>query len=270
MPIRLDARSADFPAQFRAFLDGKREASADVEQAVRAILADVVARGDAALIDLTRKFDRVDLGAIGLRVTPAELDAATAASDGRRARCPEARARPHRGLSPPPASAGRSLDRPARRRARPPLDRGRGGRPLRAGRHRGLSVLRADERRSGKSRRLSARRHGGTGAGRQAQSAGAGGRAARGRRRDLPHRRRAGGGGACPRHRHDRAGRQDRRAGQRLCGGGEAPGVRQGRHRHDRRSERSADHRRPRRAIRNGSPPICWPRPSTTPPRNRS
>jgi histidinol dehydrogenase len=82
MPSRLDARSADFPGQFRAFLDGKREASADVEQAVRAIIADVVARGDAALIDLSKKFDRVDLRAIGLRVTPAELDAATAASAG--------------------------------------------------------------------------------------------------------------------------------------------------------------------------------------------
>jgi histidinol dehydrogenase len=80
MPIRLDARSADFPKQFRAFLDAKREVSADVEQAVRAIIADVVARGDAALIELTKKFDRVDL-TNSLRVTPAELDAATAACD---------------------------------------------------------------------------------------------------------------------------------------------------------------------------------------------
>ncbi len=79
MPIRLDARAADFAEKFRAFLDTKREASADVEQAVRAIIADVAARGDAALIELTKKFDRVDLGKIGLRVTQAELDAATAA-----------------------------------------------------------------------------------------------------------------------------------------------------------------------------------------------
>jgi histidinol dehydrogenase len=79
MPIRLDARAPDFAARFRVFLDAKREASADVEQAVRAIIADVAARGDAALIELTRKFDRVDLDAIGLRVTPAELDAAAGA-----------------------------------------------------------------------------------------------------------------------------------------------------------------------------------------------
>jgi histidinol dehydrogenase len=82
MPIRLDARAPDFAARFRVFLDAKREASADVEQAVRGIIADVSARGDAALLELTQKFDRVDLNKIGLRVTPAELDAAAAACDG--------------------------------------------------------------------------------------------------------------------------------------------------------------------------------------------
>jgi histidinol dehydrogenase len=79
MPIRLDARDTDFPARFRAFLDTKREASADVEQAVRKIIADVADRGDAALLELTEKFDRVDLRTIGLRVAPGELAAATAA-----------------------------------------------------------------------------------------------------------------------------------------------------------------------------------------------
>jgi histidinol dehydrogenase len=81
MPIRLDARAADFPGKFRTFLDAKREASADVEQAVRAIIADVAARGDAAVIELTAKFDRVDLRAIGMRVRPDELEAATAACE---------------------------------------------------------------------------------------------------------------------------------------------------------------------------------------------
>ena len=82
MPIRLDARAPDFAARFCVFLDAKREASADVEQAVRAIIADVVARGDAALAELTKKFDRVDLGAIGLRVAPGEIDAAAGACAG--------------------------------------------------------------------------------------------------------------------------------------------------------------------------------------------
>src|SRR3954462_5292225 len=76
MPIRLDNRAADFPQKFRSFLDTKREASAEVEQAVRAIIADVAARGDAALVELTQRFDRVDLKAIGMQVAAAQLDAA--------------------------------------------------------------------------------------------------------------------------------------------------------------------------------------------------
>jgi histidinol dehydrogenase len=83
MPIRLDSRAPDFPARFRAFLATKREASADVEAAVRAIIAEVVARGDAALIELTRKFDRVDLEETGLKVTADEIEAAYAACDRR-------------------------------------------------------------------------------------------------------------------------------------------------------------------------------------------
>src|SRR5918994_2366421 len=82
MPIRLDAKSPDFAQRFRAFLDTKREASADVEATVRTIIADVVARGDAALVELTNKFDRVSVAAKDLRVTAAEIDAAHAASKG--------------------------------------------------------------------------------------------------------------------------------------------------------------------------------------------
>src|SRR5262245_50481240 len=81
MPIRLDSRAHDFAERFRAFLATKREAAADVETAVRAIIADVAARGDQALIELTRKFDRLDLTRIGLKVTADELAAASAACD---------------------------------------------------------------------------------------------------------------------------------------------------------------------------------------------
>jgi histidinol dehydrogenase len=81
MPIRLDSRSPDFAARFAAFLDTKRETAPDVEQAVRAIVADVQARGDAALVELTNRFDRVNLDAAGLRVGAAELDAAAGACD---------------------------------------------------------------------------------------------------------------------------------------------------------------------------------------------
>ena len=83
MPIRLDARAPDFAERFRSFLATKREAAADVEAAVRAILADVAARGDAALVELARKFDRIDLNATGLKVTPAEIEAAAAACEER-------------------------------------------------------------------------------------------------------------------------------------------------------------------------------------------
>src|SRR5215470_16128619 len=79
MPKRLKTRDPGFEAAFVAFLGEKREASSDVGSAVAAILADVRARGDAALIDLSAKFDRVDLAKIGLRVTAAEIDAARAA-----------------------------------------------------------------------------------------------------------------------------------------------------------------------------------------------
>ncbi len=76
MPVRLDARARGFADEFRLLLARKREASLDVEQAVRAILADVSERGDRALIDLTLRFDRIDLSQTGLRVTPAELKGA--------------------------------------------------------------------------------------------------------------------------------------------------------------------------------------------------
>jgi histidinol dehydrogenase len=76
MPIRLDARSPDFAQRFRAFLDTKRETSADVEAAVRAIVADVAVRGDRALKDYTQKFDRLDLDRVGLRVAAQEIEAA--------------------------------------------------------------------------------------------------------------------------------------------------------------------------------------------------
>jgi histidinol dehydrogenase len=78
MPVRLDISSGAFAQNFRALLDAKREASADVEAAARAIVADVAARGDAALKDYTRKFDQCDLDRTGLRVTADEIAAAAA------------------------------------------------------------------------------------------------------------------------------------------------------------------------------------------------
>ncbi|MDI4656894.1 histidinol dehydrogenase [Xanthobacter autotrophicus] len=78
MPIRLITEQPDFPERFTTFLGSKREASVDVQEQVATIIADVRARGDEALIDLSRTFDRVDLAKLGLRVSDAELDAALA------------------------------------------------------------------------------------------------------------------------------------------------------------------------------------------------
>jgi histidinol dehydrogenase len=83
MAIRLDTRSIDFAERFRAFLDTKREAAADVEAAVREIVTDVAARGDQALHDYTRRFDQFDLERAGLRVTEQEIAAAVKSCEPR-------------------------------------------------------------------------------------------------------------------------------------------------------------------------------------------
>jgi histidinol dehydrogenase len=81
MPVRLDSRSADFAERFATLLAMKREVSADIENATRAIVEDVAMRGDAALIEATRKFDRLDLDAARLRVTADEVEVAMKACD---------------------------------------------------------------------------------------------------------------------------------------------------------------------------------------------
>ncbi|MBN9061810.1 MAG: histidinol dehydrogenase [Rhizobiales bacterium 65-9] len=83
MPQRLDARAADFAARFDALLGAKREASEDVDAAARAIIDDVMARGDAAVIELTRRFDRLSLTPATMRVSAGEIEAATAACESR-------------------------------------------------------------------------------------------------------------------------------------------------------------------------------------------
>jgi histidinol dehydrogenase len=81
MPVRLDRSSADFAERFAGFLAMKREVSADIESAARVIVDDVAERGDAALIEATRRFDRLDLDAGGLRITAAQIDAAVRTCD---------------------------------------------------------------------------------------------------------------------------------------------------------------------------------------------
>ncbi len=78
MPEFLATRDPDFEPRFAALLGAKREADADVDAEVAAIIADVAARGDEALLELTERFDRVRLTPATLAVSAAEADAAIA------------------------------------------------------------------------------------------------------------------------------------------------------------------------------------------------
>lgn len=80
MPIRLDSAEPGFDAAFDALLGTKREVSVEVGDTVAAIIADVRARGDKALIELTAKFDGLTLSADTIRFTEAEIDAAAKAT----------------------------------------------------------------------------------------------------------------------------------------------------------------------------------------------
>ena len=264
MPIRLDSRAGDFAARFESFLAAKRETAADVDEAVRAIVAAVA----PAAMPRWWNSPKNSTGSIlpqrpcASRRPRSTTPTRPAPGGARRARL---RARAHRGLSPPPAAGDdRFTDAlgvelgsrwtaieavglyvPGGTAAYPSSVLMNAVPAKVAGVPRLVMVVPAP--------------------GRRAQSAGAGGGETCRRRRDLPRRRRPGGGGARLRHRDHRAGRQDRRPRQCLCRGRQAPCVRQGRHRHDRRALRGADPRRRATPMPTGSPPIFWPRPSTTP-----
>jgi histidinol dehydrogenase len=77
MPATFSTGDAGFAAAFTAFLAKGRAEKSDVDGVVADILADVKTRGDAALVDYTNRFDRVKLTAAQLRVTAAEIAAAT-------------------------------------------------------------------------------------------------------------------------------------------------------------------------------------------------
>src|SRR5690349_12722192 len=78
MPLELNRSDKDFDAAFTGLLAAKRETQEDVQNAVAAILADVRARGDAALLEYTARFDRVTLTVETMRVSAEEIDRALA------------------------------------------------------------------------------------------------------------------------------------------------------------------------------------------------
>jgi histidinol dehydrogenase len=81
MPLELNRSDAGFEAAFNGLLAAKRETQEDVQNAVAAILADVRARGDTALLEYTAQFDRLTLTAETMRVTADEIDRALASID---------------------------------------------------------------------------------------------------------------------------------------------------------------------------------------------
>ncbi len=86
MPVFLDTRDAGFETEFQVLLSAKREDSPDVDHVVADIISDVRARGDAAVLELTAKFDRMELTADRLAVSSEEVDAEIAkVSDEERA-----------------------------------------------------------------------------------------------------------------------------------------------------------------------------------------
>ena len=81
MAITLRQSDAGFEERFAAFLTTKRESAPEVDADVREIIARVRAEGDAALIDYTLRFDRADLGALGIAVTRDEISKAYSQAD---------------------------------------------------------------------------------------------------------------------------------------------------------------------------------------------
>lgn len=74
MPVFLTTNAPGFEAAFQTLLGQKREEAEDVDQAVASIIADVRSRGDQAVIDLTARFDRLDLTPETLAFTAAEVE----------------------------------------------------------------------------------------------------------------------------------------------------------------------------------------------------
>lgn len=77
MPRRLDARDAGFAAAFDRLVEAARDSDSQVAEVVAGVIADVAQRGDAAVAELTLKFDRIDL-AEGFEIGSGQIDAACA------------------------------------------------------------------------------------------------------------------------------------------------------------------------------------------------
>jgi histidinol dehydrogenase len=81
MVLRLDTRDAGFAQAFADLIEGNRNTEEDVSRVVRDIIAEVRARGDAALIAFSERFDKVKLTATTFRVADTEISAAEQATE---------------------------------------------------------------------------------------------------------------------------------------------------------------------------------------------
>ncbi len=76
-PLLLRTTDSDFEAQFQARLHWSADTDAAIEDRVAAILADVQARGDTAVLEYTQRFDGLQAADMtGLELSQAELKAA--------------------------------------------------------------------------------------------------------------------------------------------------------------------------------------------------
>ena len=73
MPVFLNSLDSNFEKDFGMLLSSKREDSIDVDISVREIIGLVKEQGDQALIDYTRKFDRIELTSDKIRFNKSEL-----------------------------------------------------------------------------------------------------------------------------------------------------------------------------------------------------
>ncbi|GEQ97668.1 histidinol dehydrogenase [Iodidimonas gelatinilytica] len=81
MPRELIRTDPDFDRQFEALLNQKRDEAHSVRDVVDGILSDVARRGDAAVLEYTARFDRLDISAGDLRIDAAEIAQARAKCD---------------------------------------------------------------------------------------------------------------------------------------------------------------------------------------------
>ena len=228
----LNSADPEFEDGFKTLLAQKREQAADVNDIVAAIIARVRDEGDAALAELTLRYDKLDLGKVGLKVTGAEIAGARAKVDKKT-------------LDALELAYDRILDHHKRQLPQDDVYKDRQGVELGT---RWTPVASAGLYVPGgtasypSSVLMNAVPAKVAGVKRIVMAVPAPGGVLNplvlvaaelaGISRDLPRGRGAGDRRARLRHGEHRAGRQDRRPGQRLCGGGQAPSVRPGRHRH--------------------------------------